>query len=380
MSANGAARGIAILGSTGSIGTTALRVLARQRARFRVAALTAFSNAALLEEQAAAFTPGFVGLVNGEGCRPSWGSGTDCLVAAATREDVDIVINAVVGAAGLDATLAALARGKRVALANKETLVMGGELVTDAARRGGGEIVPVDSEHSAILQCIAGRPVTQVRRLVLTASGGPFRGWMRERIEQATVADALRHPTWRMGKKITVDSASLANKALEVIEAHHLFGVPYDRIEVVVHPQSVVHSLVEFVDGSTVAQLGVPSMELPVLYALTHPERVHDTGVPPFDPTELSPLTFEAVRWDDFPALRLGVDAGRKGGAQPAVFNAANEEAVAQFLDDRITFGGIPRAIASALAALAGMPGGTLDAVRAADHEARNHVREMAGC
>ena len=380
MKRDGAARGIAILGSTGSIGTTALRVLARQRARYRVAALTAFSNAALLEEQAAAFTPGFVGLVNGEGCRDGWGTGSDCLVAASTRDDVDIVINAVVGAAGLDATLAALARGKRVALANKETLVMGGELVTDAARRGGGEIVPVDSEHSAILQCIGARPMTEVRRLVLTASGGPFRDWSRERIERATVADALRHPTWQMGKKITVDSASLANKALEVIEAHHLFGVPYERIDVVVHPQSVVHSFVEFVDGSTVAQLGVPSMELPVLYALTHPERVHDTGVPPFDPTELSPMTFEAVRWDDFPALRLGVEAGKRGGAQPAVFNAANEEAVAHFLEGRITFGGIPRAIESALAALDGIAGGTLDALRAADRAARNHVREMAGC
>jgi 1-deoxy-D-xylulose-5-phosphate reductoisomerase len=380
MSATTGTRGIAILGSTGSIGTTALRVLARQRTRFRVSALTAFANAALLEEQAAAFEPGFVGLVNGDGCRDGWGSGSDCLVAAATREDVDIVINAVVGAAGLDATLAALSRGKRVALANKETLVMGGALVTEAARRGGGEIVPVDSEHSAILQCIAGRPITEVRRLVLTASGGPFRDWSRERIEQATIADALRHPTWQMGKKITVDSASLANKALEVIEAHHLFGVPYDRIDVVVHPQSVVHSFVEFVDGSTVAQLGVPSMELPVLYALTHPERVPDTGVPPFDPTELSPMTFEAVRWEDFPALRLGVDAGRRGGVQPAVFNAANEEAVARFLEGRITFGWIPRAIASALAALDGMPGGTLDALRAADRKARNHVREMAGC
>lgn len=380
MTAGGATRGVAILGSTGSIGTTALRVLARQSERFRVAALTAFSNAALLEEQALQFRPSYVGLVNGDGCRGEWQSGTDCLVDAATRDDVDIVLNAVVGAAGLDATLAALARGKRIALANKETLVMGGELVTDAARRGGGEIVPVDSEHSAILQCIASRPVSEVRRLVLTASGGPFRGWARERIESATVTDALRHPTWQMGRKITVDSASLANKALEVIEAHHLFGVPYERIDVVVHPQSVVHSFVEFIDGSTVAQLGVPSMELPVLYALTYPERVHDTGVPPYDPTELSPLTFEPVRWDDFPALRLGIEAGRRGGAQPAVYNAANEAAVAQFLEGRIPFGGIPRAIASALAALGGMPGGTLDALRSADRAARTHVKEMAGC
>src|SRR5687767_15862351 len=170
---------------------------------------------------------------------------------------------------------------------------MSGELVADACRRGGGEFVPVDSEHSAILQCIAGRPATEVRRVILTASGGPFRGWPRERLENATLADALQHPTWRMGRKITVDSATLANKALEVIEAHFLFGLPYDRIEVVVHPQSVVHSFVEFVDGSVLAQLGVPSMELPVLYALTHPGRMADTGVPPFDPVEVSPLTFE---------------------------------------------------------------------------------------
>ena len=380
MTAPGGRLGIAILGSTGSIGTTALRVLARQRDRFRVAALTAFSNAALLEEQAAMFTPSYVGLVNEADCRSGWEGGMDCLVTAASRDDVDIVLNAVVGAAGLDATLAALARGKRVALANKETLVMGGALVTEAARRGGGEIVPVDSEHSAILQCIGSRPISEVRRLVLTASGGPFREWPRERIERATVGDALRHPTWQMGRKITVDSASLANKALEVIEAHHLFGVPYDRIEVVVHPQSIVHSFVEFIDGSTVAQMGVPSMELPVLYALTHPERAHDTGVPPYDPTELSPLTFEKVRWEDFPALRLGIEAGRRGGSQPAVYNAANEEAVAQFLEGRIPFGGISRAIASALEALDGMAGGTLDALRSADRAARTHVREMAGC
>ena len=256
-------------------------------------------------------------------------------MAAATLASVDIVVNAVVGAAGLDATLAALRAGKRVALANKETLVTAGELVTAAARAGGGEVVPVDSEHSAILQCLGRRPASDVRRLMLTASGGPFRGWTREQLERATVAEALRHPTWRMGRKITVDSATLANKALEVIEAHFLFGVPYDRIEVVVHPQSVVHSFVEFIDGSVLAQVGMPSMELPVLYALTHPERLPDDGVAPFDPVAASPLTFERVRADDFPALALGMAAGRAGGAAPAVFNAANEQAVALFLEGR---------------------------------------------
>jgi 1-deoxy-D-xylulose-5-phosphate reductoisomerase len=373
-------RGVAILGSTGSIGTTALCVLARQRDRFRVSALTANSNAALLDEQAALFRPTYVGLVVPNDCDPAWRTGTQCLVEAASRDDVDIVLNAVVGAAGLDATLAALARGKRVALANKETLVMGGELVMQASARGGGDIVPVDSEHSAILQCIGSRPASEVRRLVLTASGGPFRDWPRERLDRATLADALRHPTWTMGRKITVDSATLANKALEVIEAHHLFGVPYDRIDVVVHPQSVIHSFVEFVDGSVIAQMGVPSMELPVLYALTHPERVPDIGVPAYDPVQQSPLTFERVRWADFPALKLGIDAGRAGGAMPAVFNAANEEAVAQFLDGRITFGEIAPAIEDAMRALSERPGGTLDALRAVDCDARTHVKEMVAC
>ena len=374
-------RGVAILGSTGSIGTTALRVLERQRDRFRVAALTAFANAPLLAEQAERFAPSFVGLVkSGSPEHPEWEAGEECLTSAATRDDVSIVLNAVVGAAGLDATLAALERGKRVALANKESLVMGGDLVMDAARRGGGELVPVDSEHSAILQCVTGRPATEVRRLVLTASGGPFRKWSAAQLERATLADALQHPTWQMGRKITVDSATLANKALEVIEAHFLFGVPYDRIEVVVHPQSVVHSFVEFIDGSVLAQLGVPSMELPVLYALTHPDRVSDTGVPPFDPVELSPLSFEKVRRSDFPALDLGLQAGRAGGAAPAVFNAANEQAVALFLDGAIRFGDIARAIDSALARLGAQPGGTRAAIHAADAQARRHVQELFRC
>ena len=374
-------RGVAILGSTGSIGTTALRVLERQRDRFHVAALTAFSNGALLAEQATRFAPGYVGLVqNGGGEHPGWGMGTACLIDAAVLDEVDIVLNAVVGAAGLDATLAALERGKRVALANKESLVMGGALVADAARRGGGELVPVDSEHSAILQCIAGRPSSEVRRLVITASGGPFRRWSAAQLENATLADALQHPTWRMGRKITVDSATLANKALEVIEAHFLFGLPYDRIEVVVHPQSVVHSFVEFVDGSVLAQLGVPSMELPVLYALSYPDRLPDTGVPPFDPVELSPLTFEKVRLREFPALELGMQAGRLGGSAPAVFNAANEQAVAYFLEGTIRFGDIPRAIESALDRLGDAPSGTRDAILAADGSARRHVQELFRC
>ena len=374
-------RGIAILGSTGSIGTTALRVLDRHRERFHVAALTAFSNGTALAAQAARYSPSFVGLVgDGDICGPGWSAGEGCLIEAATRPDVDIVLNAVVGAAGLGATIAALESGKRVALANKESLVMGGSLVLEAARSGGGELVPVDSEHSAILQCIAGRPMSEVRRLVLTASGGPFRDWSAERLAGATLADALKHPTWRMGRKISVDSATLANKALEVIEAHYLFGIPYDRIDVVVHPQSVVHSFVEFVDGSVLAQMGVPSMELPILYALTAPDRIADDGVPPFDPAALSPLTFEPVRHDLFPCLSLGIEAGRAGGAAPGVFNAANEQAVALFLEGSIRFADIPRAIESALSHLATTPADSRGAILAADASARRHVQELLQC
>ena len=381
MTALAAPKGVAVLGSTGSIGTTALRVLDRQRARFRVTALTANSNAALLREQAQKFSPTFVGMVESQtDGDEAWKSGTDSLIAAATRKDVDIVLNAIVGAAGLDATLAALEGGKRVALANKETLVIAGDLVREACAAGAGEVVPVDSEHSAILQCITGHPTSQVRRVVLTASGGPFRDWSAERLASATVEDALRHPTWRMGRKISIDSATLANKALEVIEAHFLFGLPYDRIDVVVHPQSVIHSFVEFIDGSVLAQMSVPTMELPVLYALTHPDRVADEGVPAFDPVKLSPMTYEPVNHERFPALGLGIAAGRTGGAAPAVFNAANECAVAAFLVGKIRFADITRGIASALDKLGGMPALTREQLLAADAAARRHVQEMFKC
>jgi len=343
--------GVAILGSTGSIGTSTIRVLQRQRQRFHVVALTAFGSEDLLAEQAAAVGAEFVGLV-----RPSKNGvekccGSECLIEAATHPDVDIVVNAVVGAAGLEATVAALKARKRVALANKETLVMAGELVLRTANECGGEVVPIDSEHSAVLQCTTGRPDVELSRLILTASGGPFREWPKERLSQAQVEDALRHPTWQMGPKITVDSATLANKALEVIEAHHLFRLGYEAIEVVVHPQSIVHAFTEFVDGSVLAQVGFPTMELPILYALTYPERVPDAATPRFDPIAASPLTFEPVRRDDFPTFAIGEAAGRMGGTAPAVFNAANEVAVGAFLNGRIDFGRIPTVIEDVLSA-----------------------------
>jgi 1-deoxy-D-xylulose-5-phosphate reductoisomerase len=362
--------GVAILGSTGSIGRSTLQVLARQRERFRVVALTGHSNKELLAEQQREWHPAFVGLVNG--------GGASCLVEAATHPDVQIVVNGIVGAAGLEATLAALRAGKRVALANKETLVMAGELVAQAARDGGGEIVPVDSEHSAVLQCVAGRRPTELARLILTASGGPFRTWDPERVSRATVAEALKHPTWTMGKKITVDSATLVNKALEVIEAHYLFEVGYSEIEVVIHPQSVIHGFAEFVDGSVLAQVGFPTMELPILYALTYPDRVPDQGVRRFDPVVAGTLTFEALQPERFPAYVVGREAARQGGTAPARFNAANEVAVQLFLDERITFGRIAEIIERVVAQTRPGDARSLEDVLAADADARRLAQEAA--
>jgi len=253
---------------------------------------------------------------------------------------------------------------------------MAGELVTRTARESGGEIVPVDSEHSAVLQCLAGQRADQVTRLILTASGGPFRTWEPARAATASVAEALQHPTWKMGKKITIDSATLVNKALEVIEAHFLFGLGYQQIEVVVHPQSVIHGFVEFADGSVLAQLGFPTMELPILYALTHPTRVSDDGSRRFDPLTAGPLTFEPVSPDRFPAYALGRAAGEAGKSAPAAFNAANEEAVQAFLEGRIQFGRITETIARVLERHQVTDVASLNAVLAADAEARLLARE----
>lgn len=367
-------KGIALLGSTGSIGTSTLNVLRRHPDRFRVAALVTGSNAAALDAQVEEWHPAFAAVVNGDAAH-GHARGSGALVAAATRDDVDIVVNAVVGAAGLDATLAALRAGKRVALANKETLVLAGALVAEAAREGGGELVPVDSEHSAVLQCMTAQGAAP-SRLILTASGGPFRTWEPSRVDEASVAEALNHPTWQMGAKVSIDSATLANKALEVIEAHFLFGLPYDALEVVVHPQSIVHAFVDFPDGSVLAQVGFPSMEVPILYALTHPHRLADAGVRRFDPVAAGPLTFEPVREDCFPTFRLGLEAGRAGGAAPAVFNAANEVAVAGFLAERISFGGIARVIRRVLERHGGDPADSLEALRTVDRNARRCAEE----
>jgi 1-deoxy-D-xylulose-5-phosphate reductoisomerase len=377
-------KGIAILGATGSIGKSALAVLEQHPDRFRPVALTAHRNRAAMEALVARHRPALAVVVdaaaggysaNGAGST-RWAVGPEALLEAATHPDVDVVLNAVVGAAGLAATLAALRAGKRVALANKESLVCGGPLVLQAAREGGGELIPVDSEHSAIFQCLQGSRRDQVQRLVITASGGPFRAASAVQISGVTPGDALRHPTWDMGAKLTIDSATLANKALEVIEAHFLFGVPYERIEAIVHPQSIIHSMVEFIDGSVLAQMGFPTMEIPVLYALSYPGRLR-YECRRFDPLQASQLTFEPVREEFFPAFRLGVSAGEAGGCAPAVFNAANEMAVAAFLEGKLSFPGIAAAIGEALDCWRGGTISSLEDVLEADAWARRATQQF---
>jgi 1-deoxy-D-xylulose-5-phosphate reductoisomerase len=323
-------RGVVILGSTGSIGTQALDVLSRHRDDYRVVALAAGHNTELLARQAKEFG------VPTDLARSCAGD-PDVLAELAAHADADVVLNAVVGFAGLPATLAALNAGKRLALANKESLIAAGPVVAKARAAGGGEIVPVDSEHSAIYQCLrAGRP-SEVDRIVLTASGGPFRGRTAAELQHVTPADALAHPTWNMGAKITIDSSTLMNKGLEVIEARELFGATFDQIDVVVHPQSIVHSMVTFVDGATIAQLSEPDMRLPIGLALGAPDRLPE-AYGAIDWTEPRELTFEAPDLATFRCLALAYQAGRTGGTAPAILSASNEVAVRAFLDGRVSW------------------------------------------
>ncbi len=338
-------KGVAILGATGSIGTATLSVLRRHSERFHVTALSANRNWQDLDKLAVEFEPNFVALssVPPAEFEPQWDGewryGSEAVEAAARGAETDIVLNAIMGVVGLGPSLAALESGKRLALANKESLVVGGTLLLNALDHGSGELLPVDSEHSAIHQCLNGRPFNEIRRITLTASGGPFRTWSQEALVDIRPSDALRHPTWDMGAKITIDSATLANKAIEVIEAHALFGVDFDQIGVVVHPTSIAHSFVEFHDGSCLGQLGRPTMETPILWALGCPERIEDSGDNhSFNPLRDGPLEFEAVRNEDFPLFDAGVAAGRVGGELPIAFNAANEVAVSAFLEERVSF------------------------------------------
>jgi 1-deoxy-D-xylulose-5-phosphate reductoisomerase len=377
------ARGIAVLGSTGSIGKTTLDVVSRFPERFRVVALTANRNADELAAQVQRHEPELAVLADAqsipEGLPPGTRAacGRDAVLEAAAHPEVEIVVNGLVGAAGLEPSLTALESGVRLALANKESLVVGGPLVVRALREGGGELIPVDSEHSAVFQCLEGSSLDSVRRIVLTASGGPFRE--RDPLELANVTpeEALRHPTWNMGAKITIDSATLVNKALEVVEAHFLFGMPYERVDVVIHPQSIVHSMVEFQDGSVLAQLGHPDMSVPILYALTYPERL-PFDAPSLDLVQVRALTFEPLTPGRFAAFELGRDAALRGGTAPAVFNAASEEAVAEFLAKRLPFTGIPEVIGTVLAAHKAEEVASLEVVRRADEWAREGALSAA--
>ncbi len=369
-------RKIALLGSTGSIGTQALDVAARHADRFQIIALTANTNAEKLFAQARQFHPRMCGLVREPESIPDdlkhidWVFGPECLKAAATLPEADDVLVSVVGFAGLPAVMDALGAGKRVLLANKEALVAGGALVTEAARKAGKPLLPVDSEHSAIFQCLRARDTNAPSRILLTASGGPFRTWRAEEIENATVEQALRHPNWSMGRKITIDSASMMNKALEIIEARWLFDMPPEKIDVLIHPQSIVHSMIEFADGGVLAQLGVPDMRLPILYAMAFPDRL-ETGAKPLDLAQIGSLTFEAPDRAKFPGMFLAYDALRAGGAACAMLNAANEVAVGAFLSGRIPFGRIWQLNRDTLEAAGDQPADSVEAVFAADALAR---------
>ena len=373
-------RGIAILGSTGSIGTQALEVVRDQREALHVEVLSAHSNADLLIAQAKEFKPNAV--VIGDDAK--WKqvndalfddgikvySGAEALEQVVEVDGIDMVLTAMVGAAGLKPTLRAIDAGKHIALANKETLVVAGEIVMNAARNKGVDIHPVDSEHSAIYQCIAGEFHNPIEKVILTASGGPFRGRTLDSLAGVTKADALKHPNWDMGAKITIDSASLMNKGLEVIEAKWLFDVTPDQIDVVVHPQSIVHSCVQFEDGSIKAQLGLPDMKLPIQYALTYPRRLKN-DFPRFNFMDYPSLTFEQPDIETFRNLGLAFEALRQGGNAPAVLNAANEIAVARFLRDDIEFLDLPRVVEHALAKVSHQTKPSLDDLIAADQEAR---------
>jgi 1-deoxy-D-xylulose-5-phosphate reductoisomerase len=378
-------KGLSILGSTGSVGTNVLRVVDAFPDRLRVVALAAGRNVERLAEQIARYRPRAVSvstpaasdalarLVDLSGVQV--GVGEEGAVAVATQDHASMVVAAAVGAVGLVPTYRALEAGKDVALANKETLVMAGELMVAESRAHGGRLLPIDSEHCALHQCLDGRGPGEVRRLVLTASGGPFRTRPRETFDRITREEALCHPTWSMGRKITIDSATLMNKGLEVIEARWLFDLPAERVDVMIHPQSVVHSMVEFVDGTVLAQLGVTDMRLPIQYALSHPER-WEAAIPGLDFTRAFGLDFDVPDHARFPCLGLAYRALQGGGTLPAVLNAANEEAVGAFLDGRIPFTAIPEQVGETMDARPARPLGALADVLAADAWAREHTRE----
>ncbi len=378
-------RRLLILGSTGSIGTQALEIVAHSD-ELELVGLSAQGSWEQLIAQAREFAVDRVALTDADAAaraREEWSGevldGAEGLVRLVVDSGADIVLNALVGSAGLGPTVATLGEGIDLALANKESLVVGGELVMQLSEATGGQVIPVDSEHSALHQLIAGERAAgrTVDKLVLTASGGPFRGRTRAELENVTVEQALKHPTWAMGGKITIDSATLMNKGLELIEAHHLFGLPYERIDVVVHPQSIVHSLITLIDGAALAHLGHPDMRVPISYALHHPERVDVPSMRPLDLAEVGALTFEHVDNEAFPCLRLAREAAAAGGTAPCVLNAANEVAVHAFLNGGLPFLGIPAVIEETIGRLGSQPIRAFETLYEADREARSVAGEL---
>jgi len=378
-------RGIAVLGSTGSIGTQALDVIREQSDFLHVEVLSAGRNADLLIKQALEFKPNAVVIAEpslrdsvfdvlfDKGIKVY--SGADALEQVVEMEGIDMVLTGLVGAAGLKPTLNAIRAGKHIALANKETMVVGGELVTAEAKKAGVDIHPVDSEHSAIYQCLAGEFHNPLEKIILTASGGPFRGFSTEQLSKVTKAQALKHPNWSMGPKITIDSASMMNKGLEVIEAKWLFDLNSNQIEIVVHPQSIIHSIAQFEDGSMKAQMGLPDMKLPIQYALTYPRRLSNT-FPRFNFLEYTELTFEKPDFEAFRNLGLAFDALAKGGNAPSILNAANEVAVARYLNDEISFHQLPDIVDFALSKVGFQAKPDLEALISSDAEARARASE----
>jgi 1-deoxy-D-xylulose-5-phosphate reductoisomerase len=375
---------LAVLGSTGSIGRQTLDIVRALPERFRVIGLAAGDNLTLLYEQAQEFQPKFISYADSSGSKKTIRDRLASLDVKflpleemAARSDVDIVVIATSGVAGLDAVLAAVKASKIIALANKESLVAAGEIVTAAAKKSKARVLPIDSEHSAIWQCLNGEKQAP-RRIILTASGGPFLDYSPEQMAEITVAQALAHPSWKMGKKVTIDSATMMNKGLEVIEAHWLFGVPVAEVKVLIHRQSIVHSMVEFIDGSVKAQLSPPDMRLPIQYALSYPNRLPNTALPHFNWSNFADLTFLQPDMAKFPCLRLAIEAGKKGGTYPAVLCAADEVAVGLFLKEKIRFTDIPRIVSSVLDKHNNQRHPSLDDIKAADNWARKTALEIS--
>lgn len=379
-------KNLAILGSTGSIGKSTLDVVRNSRSELNVVSMTAGKNWKLLAEQAREFKPSFVAIAD-ETCfndlktaladtNVRVGAGQQAVIEAVTIAGVDTVLAAIVGSAGLKPVWEAIERKHALCLANKETLVVGGALVMEAVKKNGIILTPVDSEHSAIFQCLQGAAKTPLRRIIITASGGPFRTFPREELDKVTVEQALKHPNWNMGGKITIDSATLMNKGLEVIEAHWLFDATYEQIDIVVHPQSLIHSLVEFSDGSVIAQLGWPDMKLPIQYALSWPCR-WQPPLPKFDLVKAGAMSFFEPRYEDFPCLKLAFNAGKEGGIKPCVMNAANEIAVAAFMKKKISFMQIPEVISNTIETFKNEPATSIDQLIGFDSAARQQATEQ---